>query len=151
MISKYEIISNSVACISRDIQRLERVEMAKYNLKGPHAQCLLALSRYPEGLIATALCELCEKDKAAISRTVAELEESGLVKRLERNGTHYRAALVLTEAGREAATAVSRKAKQAVELAGEGLTDADREIFYRVLAQFAENLHTICKGGLKDE
>ena len=65
------------------------------------------------------LCELCEKDKAAISRTVAELEESGLIRRLERNGTYYRAALVLTEAGQEAATAVSRKAKQAVELAGE--------------------------------
>ena len=151
MISRYEIISNSVACISRDIQRLERLEMAKYNLKGPHAQCLLALSRFPRGLIATQLCELCEKDKAAISRTVAELEESGLIWRLERNGTYYRATLVLTEAGQEAATAVSRKAKQAVELAGEGLTDADREVFYRVLAQIAENLHTICKDGLKDE
>ena len=151
MISRYEIISNSVACISRDIQRLERLEMAKYNLKGPHAQCLLALSRFPQGLIATQLCELCEKDKAAISRTVAELEESGLIWRLERNGTYYRATLVLTEAGQEAATAVSRKAKQAVELAGEGLTDADREVFYRVLAQIAENLHTICKDGLKDE
>ena len=151
MISRYEIISNSVACISRDIQRLERMEMAKYNLKGPHAQCLLALSRFPQGLIATQLCELCEKDKAAISRTVAELEESGLIRRLERNGTYYRAALVLTETGQEAATAVSRKAKQAVELAGEGLTDADREVFYRVLAQIAENLHTICKDGLKDE
>ena len=151
MISRYEIISNSVACISRDIQRLERLEMAKYNLKGPHAQCLLALSRVPQGLIATQLCELCEKDKAAISRTVAELEESGLIRRLERNGTYYRATLVLTEAGQEAATAVSRKAKQAVELAGEGLTDADREVFYRVLAQIAENLHTICKDGLKDE
>ena len=151
MISKYEIISNSVACISRDIQRLERAEMAKYNLKAPHAQFLLVLSPYPEGLIATQLCELCEKDKAAISRTVAELEESGLVRRLERNGNRYRAALVLTQAGQEAAIAVSRKAKQAVELAGEGLTDADREIFYRVLAQIAENLHTICKDGLKDE
>ena len=82
---------------------------------------------------------------------MAELEESGLIRRLERNGTYYRAALVLTEAGQKAATAVSRKAKQAVELAGEGLTDADREVFYRVLAQIAENLHTICKDGLKDE
>ena len=150
MISKYELISNSVACISRDIQKLERVEMAKYGLKAPHAQCLLSLSRYPEGLIATQLCELCEKDKAAISRTLAELEEAGFVERLEHNGTRYRASLVLTEAGREAAAAVSRKAKQAVELAGEGLTDADREVFYRVLAVIADNLHTICKDGLKD-
>ena len=151
MVSRYEVISNSVACISRDIQRLERAEMAKYGLKAPHAQCLLALSRYPEGLIATALCELCEKDKAAISRTVAELEEAGFVRRLERNGNRYRAALVLTEAGREAAEGVSRKAKQAVELAGAGLTDPDREVFYRVLATIADNLHAICSDGLKDE
>lgn len=150
MVSKYEVISNSVACISRDIQRLERAEMAKYGLKAPHAQCLLALSRYPEGLIATALCELCEKDKAAISRTVAELEESGFVSRQGRNGNRYRATLVLTDTGREAAAAVSCRAKQAVELAGAGLTDADREVFYRVLATIADNLHTICADGLKE-
>lgn len=150
MVSKYEVIANSVACISRDIQRLERAEMVKYGLKAPHAQCLLALSRYPEGLIATSLCELCEKDKAAVSRTVAELEDAGFVKRLERNGNRYRAALVLTEAGKEAAAAVSLRAKQAVELAGEGLTDGDREVFYRVLATIADNLHAICKNGLKE-
>jgi len=150
MISKYELFSNSVACLYRDIQKLERIEMAKYGLKGPHAQCLLSLSRYPEGLIATQLCDLCEKDKAAISRTVAELEEADLVQRLEHNGTRYRAALVLTERGREAAAAVSERAKLAVELAGNGLTDADREVFYRVLTLISENLHEICKEGLKD-
>ena len=150
MISKYELFSNSVYCLYRDIQKLERIEMAKYGLKGPHAQCLLSLSRYPEGLIATQLCDLCEKDKAAISRTVSELEEADLVQRLEHNGTRYRAALVLTERGREAAAAVSERAKLAVELAGNGLTDADREVFYRVLTLISENLHEICKEGLKD-
>lgn len=151
MLSKYELISNSVSCIYRDIQKLERTEMAKYGLKGPHAQCLLHLSRYPEGLIATQLCELCEKDKAAISRTLVELEQAGLVQRLERNGTRYRATLVLTQTGREAAAAVCQRAKLAVEQAGIGLTDADREVFYRVLALVAENLHAICKDGIKDK
>ncbi len=151
MISKYELFSNSVERLSRDIQKLERMEMARYGLKGPHAQCLLALSRYPQGMIATELCELCEKDKAAISRIVAELEEAGLVQRLERNGTRYRATLVLTPSGREAAEVVSRTAKWAVERAGEGLTDGDREVFYRVLSLIAENLHSICKDGLRSE
>ena len=150
MISRYELFSNSVACLYRDIQRLERMEMAKYGLKGPHAQCLLALSRFPEGLIATQLCELCEKDKAAISHTVAELEEAGLVVRREHNGTRYRAALVLTPKGTEAARAVSDRARLAVELAGNGLTDGDREVFYRVLTLISENLHEICKDGLQD-
>ena len=151
MSRKYELFSNGIERISRDIQRLERMEMARYGLKGPHAQCLLALSRYPEGLIATQLCELCEKDKAAISRIVTELEEGGLVQRVEHNGTRYRATLVLTASGREAAEGVSRAAKWAVERASEGLSESDRELFYRMLTQIADNLQNICKEGLLSE
>ena len=151
MISKYELFSSSVSCLYRDIQKIERNEMEKFGLKGPHAQCLLALSRYPEGITAAKLCEICEKDKAAISRSVAELEERGLLKRIERNGLRYRAVLKLTEEGKNAAGVVNEKARQAVEQAGEGLNDAQREVFYKVLAQIAENLHAICKDGLKEE
>lgn len=149
MVSKYELFSSSVSCMYHDIQKIERTEMLKFGLKGPHAQCLLAMSRYPEGVTSAQLCEICEKDKAAISRTVAELEQSGLVLRTERNGVRYRALLTLTEKGQEAAEAVSKKAQLAVELAGEGLDDAQREVFYRVLALIAGNLHTICREGLE--
>lgn len=151
MISKYEQFSASVSCIYRDIQRIERVEMAKFGLKGPHAQCLLAMSRYPEGVTATQLCEICEKDKAAISRTLAELQQGGLVLRTERNGTRYRALLTLTEKGLEAARTVNKKAQLAVEQAGAGLNDDQREVFYSVLGLIAGNLHTICKEGLEDK
>ena len=50
--------------------------MEKYGLKGPHAQCLLAMRRNPQGITASQLCTICDKDKAAISRTVAELEQA---------------------------------------------------------------------------
>ena len=149
MITKYELFSSSVSCLYHDIQRIERVEMANFGLKGPHAQVLLAMNRYPEGITSAKLCEVCEKDKAAISRSVSELEQAGLLQRTERNGIRYRALLVLTEQGIAAAEAVSRRARQAVEQAGEGLTDAQREVFYGVLAQIAGNLHNICKDGLK--
>jgi len=79
MISKYEHFSLSVSRIYHDIQRIERTEMEAFGLKGPHAQTLLAMQRYPQGITAVQLCELCDKDKAAISRSVAELEEAGLV------------------------------------------------------------------------
>ena len=148
MISKYELFSASVSSLYRDIQRIERRETAKYGMKGPHAQCLLAMSRYPEGITATQICDICEKDKAAVSRTLAELEENGLVLRTERNGSRYRALLTLTEKGKDAARTVNEKAQIAVELAGAGLDDAQREIFYAVLDVIAGNLHTICKDGL---
>ena len=148
MLSKYESFSLSISSMYHDIQRIERTEMAKFGLKGPHAQCLLAMNRYPQGITSAQLCDICEKDKAAISRTLTELEQAGLVHRGERNGSRYRAPLTLTQQGKEAANSVSIRAQQAVERAGEGLDDAQREVFYRVLALIAGNLHAICKDGL---
>ena len=151
MISKYELFSASVSCMYHDIQKIERLEMAKYGLKGPHAQCLLAMSRHPAGITAARLCEICEKDKAAISRILAELEQSGMVVREMPNGSKYRAILALTEQGKSAAATVSQKAQLAVEQAGAGLNDAQREVFYQVLSLIAGNLHTICKEGIKTD
>ena len=151
MITKYELFSSSVSTLNRDIQAIERTEMAKFGLKGPHAQCLLAMLRHPLGITSAQLCELCAKDKAAISRTISELEKVQMIRRESRNGGVYRAALLLTEKGRAAADAVSRRAKVAVEAAGVGLNDAQREVFYRVLGQIAGNLHAICRDGILDE
>lgn len=149
MVSKYELFSSSISSMYHDIQKIERTEMVKFGLKGPHAQCLLAMGRHPEGITSARLCEICEKDKAAISRTLAELEQCGMVTRDQRNGSRYRALLLLTEQGKCAAAVVSEKARQAVEQAGAGLTDDQREVFYRVLALIAGNLHTLCKDGIQ--
>ena len=151
MIDKYALFSTAIACIYRDIQRIERVEMAKFGLKGPHAQCLIAMRRHPDGITAAGLCEFCEKDKAAISRTLAEMEQAGLVTRIQKSGSRYRAMLCLTENGNRAAEAVGRRAQMAVELAGNGLEDDQREVFYEVLGRIAGNLHTICRDGIQEE
>ena len=148
METRYEAFSSAISCMYHDIQKIERTEMSGYGLKGPHAQCLLAMGRHPEGITAAQLCEVCEKDKAAISRILAELEQSGMVLRNTRNGNRYRALLTLTEQGKAAAQTVVEKARMAVELAGKGLEDAERELFYRVLAKIAGNLHAICREGL---
>ena len=151
MVSKYEIFSTVVSCLYHNIQRIERTEMAKYGLKGPHAQCLVIMARYPDGITAARLCEICERDKAAISRTVAELEEAGLLTRREQNGVRYRVPLVLTEAGRAAAQEVNDVAGRAVEQAGAGLTDQQRNVFYDVLGLIAQKLSTISRDGLQEK
>lgn len=151
MESRYELFSLAISSLYHDIQKIERVEMAKFSLKGPHAQCLLAMRRYPEGVTSARLCEICEKDKAAISRTIAELEQAGMILRKERNGNRYRANLILSQQGMEAASVVCEKARLAVEQAGTGLEDDKRAIFYQALALIAGNLHTICRDGLKDK
>ena len=151
METRYELLSSSIASMYHDIQKIERKEMAKYHLKGPHAQCLLAMKRHPEGITAVRLCEVCDKDKAAISRTLAELEAAGMIRREQHNGSRYRATLTLTRQGMAAADMVAQKVHRAVELAGKGFGDAEREVFYRVMAIIAGNLHQICKTGLDRE
>ncbi|MBO7252181.1 MAG: MarR family transcriptional regulator [Oscillospiraceae bacterium] len=148
MISKYEHFSLAVSRIYHDIQKIERMEMEKFGLKGPHAQTLLAMLRYPEGITSVELCEICVKDKAAISRSVAQLQEMGMIQRQMHNGTSYRAALQLTHQGEQAARAVAERARLAVEQAGIGLEDDQREVFYQVLDLISNNLHGICKVGL---
>ena len=151
MVSRFEQFSGAVSCIYRCIQKIERVEMAKYGLKGPHAQCLLAMCRHPEGITSSELCNLCDKDKAAISRTVAELEREGMVTRNTKGSNRYRALLTLTQQGEAAATCVQERAKLAVEKAGEGMSDQQRAVFYEVLGLIAGHLQAICEDGLESE
>ena len=149
MESRYELLSGAISSMYHDIQKIERVEMAKYGLKGPHAQCLLAMKKHPHGITAARLCEVCDKDKAAVSRTIAELETAGMVVRENRNGSRYRASLILTRQGQTAAEAVVEKARLAVEKAGTGFGEEEREVFYRVLSIIAGNLHKLCREGLE--
>lgn len=147
MVSRYELFSSAISSIYHEIQKIERMEMANHGLKGPHAQCLLAMGRHPEGITAARLCESCEKDKAAISRILTELESAGMILR-QQNGTRYRVNLTLTQQGKKAAQAVVEKARLAVELAGTGFNEEEREIFYRVLTKIAGNLRVIGRDGL---
>ena len=149
MVSRFEQFASSITCIYRYIQKIERMEMEKYGLKGPHAQCLLAMGRFPEGITSVRLCEVCDRDKAAISRMVVELEEKGMVRRDENGGVRYRARLHLTELGKAAAEHVQQRAERAVEEAGAGMSEQQRITMYSALGLIAGNLQMICSEGLK--
>ena len=145
------VLSSSISSMYHDIQKIERVEMAKFGLKGPHAQCLLAMRQHPEGITSAALCEVCRKDKAAISRTVAELEEAEMLVRQNPDGKRYRSRLCLTEKGAEVAGNVGRLVHAAVSQASEGYGEEHREIFIHVLNLIAGNLQSICRDGLDQD
>lgn len=145
-LSRLEQFACSISEIYHYIQKIERIEMTKYGLKGPHAQYLIAMVRYPQGITAAQLGRICYKDKAAVSRAVAELEQEGLVRRS--GGRAYRSPLVLTEKGCIAADQVNQKANQAVETAGRGLSDESRKVFYESLGLIAANLQRISMEGL---
>ncbi len=148
MSTRYEYFSTSISAIYHYIQKIERSEMEKYGLKGSFAPYLLVMTRFPDGITAAELCDVCDKDKGAVSRALNELEQKGLVLRQSGEASHYRAPIRLTEKGKEAAKFVSQRSTLAVELAGNGLTDADRQSFYATLELIASNLHSMSKEGL---
>ncbi|MBQ4105772.1 MAG: MarR family transcriptional regulator [Clostridia bacterium] len=151
MEDRYEVFSLTVAGVHRCIQKIETEEMEKYGLKGSYAQYLAAIRRNGNGMTLSQLSEFCMKDKAAVSRAIAEMEAKGLVCRVGEKENAYRAKLTLTERGEAVADFVSKRATAAVKLAGKGLTDEDRKIFYSVLDLISSNLREISKNGLPEE
>lgn len=150
MLQRFEQFSSAISAIYHAIQKLERDEMVKYGLKGPYAQYLVAMARCPEGITAARLGQVCDKDKAAVSRAIAEMEQRGLVSRDCANNSLYRALLRLTEEGDQAAHYVCEKAKAAVEFAGKDLSEENRSVLYASLHQIAANLQTLSESGLPD-
>ena len=150
MTERFEQFSSFISAIYRSIQKIEREEMVKYGLKGTYAQYLVVMTRFKNGITAAELCDICEKDKAAVSRSISNMEKKGLVTRKTQNNNLYRALLTLTDEGTKAAQYVADRAKIAVEKAGAGLSDTDRVKFYDALGLICSNLQNICKTGIPE-
>ena len=150
MLDRFEQFYYSISNIYRHIMKIERDEMEKYGLRGSYVQYLIAMTHYPEGVTSAKLSEVCDKDKAAISRIIAEMESKGLITRESDKNNLYRAKLMLTDEGRKAADFVCERAEKAVTAAGMGLGDDDRKIFYGALAIFEANLRRIAHAGIPE-
>ncbi len=148
MLNRFERFSFAISEISRCWHKLAAEELAKYALNSPHAVYLNTLYQHAEGITAAKLGELCGKDKADVSRMVSIMEKKGLVQKEAAGGNMYRALLKLTDEGKAAAQHVQQRAALAVELAGAGLSDGEREVFYRALELITANLQTLSKEGL---
>ena len=149
MLNRFAKFSFSISEIDRCWHKLAVEEMSKYGLNSPHAVYLNTMyDANPEGITAAQLGELCGKNKADVSRMIAILEKKGLVQKVAVGNNMYRAKLILTEEGRRAAEHVRKRAALAVELAGCGLSNEERETFYRALDLITENLQKLSKEGL---
>lgn len=148
MLDRFARFSLAIAEIDRCWHKLAAEVMTKYGLNSPHAIYLITLYQHKDGITAARLGELCCKNKADVSRMVSILEQKGLLEKEAAGGSMYRALLKLTDEGKAASVQVQKIAARAVELAGAGLSDADRETFYRSLEQITANLQALSKEGL---
>ena len=139
---RFEIFTRLITRISRNIRRIKTDEVAEFNLKSPHVSCLYYLYKNGE-LFSTELAEVCDEDKAAVSRTLTHLEREGLIVCDEQGKRRYKANYRLTERGREIATLIASRIDRLIMLAGEDLTDEERRVFYFALEKISDKLDLI--------
>ena len=151
MIDRFERFSVMISEISSHWHKITTAEMEKYGLKGAHSIYLAAMARFPEGISANQLCEMCGKDKSDVSRMMSIMEKKGLVIKESVHQNLYKGVFRLTEQGKEAADYVKRRASLAVSLAGKDLTDEARAVLYSALESIESNLHAISENGLPVE
>lgn len=141
MEEKFQTFSLLMANINRSIRRIKTEETAGFDLKSPHASCLYYLYK-EKALTSKKLCELCETDKAGISRAVDYLENNGyLRKRIKKQ---YKSPLELTERGREVAAAIAEKIDAIFSLIGEGLSEEQKRNMYEALETISVRLREVC-------
>jgi len=142
MRKRFETFTVLINRISRNIRKIKNQEMAEYHLRSAHVSCLYYLYTN-RGATATDLCERCEEDKATISRALDYLETNGFLTCETKSTKRYKSPLILTDKGNEVGKKIYDAVDRVLEEVGVGLTDEERETFYRYLIIVSNNLEKI--------
>ena len=126
MIKNYGNFSTSLRRLFYFIRVKETQAIKAYGLPGSCARALSVIASKENGLTITQIAKYSVKDKATVSRVIAQLEDNGLVERNLEEGRAYRANIILTDAGREVIKNVSRYVTKCL-LEAEGIKKLDEE------------------------
>ena len=100
-------------------------------------------------MTAARLADLCQRDKADVSRAIADFQKKGILEPYD--GPRYRFTPKLTPRGHALAAQIRARATVALDLAGQGITDEMRENMYHCLDLIATNMRLICEDGLMEQ
>ena len=142
MKERFETFTVLINRISRNIRKIKNQEMAEYGLRSAHVSCLYYLYAN-KGATATELCEKCEEDKATISRALDYLEKNEFITCESKNAKRYKSPLVLTEKGAMVGKKIADKIDSVLEKTSFGLTEKERNEFYRCLSIISQSLDNV--------
>ena len=145
MKERFQTFTALIAKISRNIKKIKNQEMAEYGLRSVHVTCLYFLYS-AKSLTATELCDLCEEDKATISRGLDFLEENGYIACQTKLAKRYKSPIVLTEKGLSVAKKITDKINFVLDEICIDLTEEERTEFYRSLTIISDSLELCTKG-----
>ncbi|MDE6408319.1 MAG: MarR family transcriptional regulator [Anaeroplasmataceae bacterium] len=145
MKNRYQDFTVLLNKITRSIHKIKTEEMNRFDLKSAHVSCLFYLYTSEKPLTSKELCEVCDEDKALISRSLDDLEKKGLVFCEEIKEKRYRSPLHLTQEGNEIGKYVAEKIDNLLEGATQGLSLEQRNAMYEGLEIIRNNLEKMCK------
>ncbi|MBQ3109578.1 MAG: MarR family transcriptional regulator [Clostridia bacterium] len=143
MIQRFEEFTSNIAKAYKSIIKIKGHEMTEYGLKASNVTCLFHLGKNEDGLTATELCALCMEDKAAVSKSLSLLKEKGYIEQ-EDDNKKYKLKYFITPSGKKVFDEISIVIGQVVSQVGDGLTDEERNVFYKSLGIIVQNLNTLC-------
>lgn len=148
MEDRFQLLTANIMKMGRYIKRIKSEEMADIepDLKGPHVSCLYYIYKSNGTLTAKEITEICDEDKAAISRSLDSLEKDGYIVCESKTEKRYKSPISLTEKGKIVAAKTVKKVDKIVDIAGAGLTEENRKIFYESLALISKNLKNLYDG-----
>ena len=144
MEERFRTFTVLITKINRSIRRIKTEEMGELNLKSPHVSCLYYLYKM-ESLTATELCDICQEDKASISRSIDTLENDGYIECESNAKKRYNSLLRLTSKGAKIGKLLADKIDNILDLASNGLSEEKRNNMYESLMLISDNLEKFCK------
>lgn len=142
---RFEEFVGLISSLEKEVQRIRAVECERLGLRGADLMCLYCLGRCDSPLTAAELSRRAGVTRAAVSRSLAQLEESGLVTvAAADDGRAYRAPVSLTDAGRKTMAGVEGAVSRVMSRVDSALEDDDaRARLYASLASVLECLRGI--------
>lgn len=140
----FSLFTKLITNIQRCINKIKDANMKALGLKSGHVSCLYYL--YKMGpLTQGELCEVCDENKAAISRKIEYLTKNEYTKRDNSNINKYKLPIILTQKGKEIAEYIDTKVNQVISESNAELNDYDRQILYSSLERINQKLNKIIK------
>ena len=136
--TRFEDFVGLISGLYKEIQRIKTSEGARLGLKGSGVMCLYYLERSKDGLTGADLARMAGVTRAAVSRTLAHLEEGGYVE-VDDSGdaaVKYRAPVRLTALGGESMSEV-------LDTTGKAMGVEQREQMYASLRTILNTLREI--------
>ena len=145
MQERFNTFTVLIAKLGRIIRRIKTEEMQEFNLKSTHVSCLFHLHLHG-ALTSKQLAEVCDEDKAAVSRSLEYLEKNGYIFTVKDATKRYKCPIELTDKGREVALRISEKIEGYLSIANQGISEEDRIVMYKTLLTISDNLQSAYDG-----